>query len=368
MEVTLALVGFGNAGRAFVQLLLEKRRELLSKYALTFRVTGITTKSHGSAINPKGIDCRKALRRVETGKSIEELHVGIPVRDAMDFIRRRPSQILFEITTLNPWSGLPAIEHVRSALRKGMHVVTANKGPVALAYRELSKLAREKKLAFRFEGTVLDGAPVFNLVEKTLPGTRILGFHGILNSTCNLVLSEMEKGKSRDGALEKARAMGVAEADASHDIEGWDTATKTAVLANVLLGANIRPVEVSRMGIDAVRPQDVQRALRQGKALRLIGRGSPQRSKSDGQSRAGAARAKRSHVHCGRNHQRPRDPNGHHEGADVGGERPRRRANRLRAALRLARHCHRPVSLDRVNTWIGPPGSRSGDNGRRDHR
>ena len=273
MEVSLALVGFGNAGRAFVQLLLEKRRELLSKYALTFRVTGIATRSHGSAIDPKGLDCRKAMRRVEAGKSIEELHVGIRVRDAMDFIRRRPSQILFEITTLNPWSGLPAIDHVRTALWKGMHVVTANKGPVALAYRELSKLAREKKLAFRFEGTVLDGTPVFNLVEKTLPGTRILGFHGILNSTCNVVLSEMEKGKSRDGALEKARAMGVAEADTSHDIEGWDTATKTAILANVLLGANIRPVEVSRMGIDAVRPQDVQRALRQGKSLRLIGRG-----------------------------------------------------------------------------------------------
>ena len=273
MEVTLALVGFGNAGRAFVRLLLEKQKDLLSKYDLTFRVTGIATRSHGSAIDPKGLDGRKALRRVESGKSIEELHVGIPIRGAMDFIRRRPARVLFEITTLNPWSGLPAIDHIQTALRKGMHVVTANKGPVALAYRELEKLAREKKLAFRFEGTVLDGTPVFNLVEKTLPGTRILGFRGILNSTCNLVLSEMERGKSREGALEKARAMGVTEADTSHDIEGWDTATKTAVLANVLLGANIRPVEVSRMGIDAVRPQDVQRALRQGKALRLIGRG-----------------------------------------------------------------------------------------------
>ena len=225
-----------------------------------------------------------------------------------------------------------------------MHVVTANKGPVALAYRELSKLAREKKLAFRFEGTVLDGAPVFNLVEKTLPGARILGFHGILNSTCNLVLSEMEKGKNRDGALEKARAIGVAEADASHDIEGWDTATKTAVLANVLLGANIRPVEVSRMGIDAVRPQDVQRALRQGKSLRLIGRGHRKGRKVT--TRVAPELLERS------------DPMSTAVGTtnvlaiqtDTMKEltwwrKTPASSNCLRAALRLARHCHRPVSL-----------------------
>jgi homoserine dehydrogenase len=279
MELPLGLIGFGNAGRAFVRLLLAKRQELLTNYGLSFRVTGITTKSHGSAIDPKGLDCKRALQRVEAGKSIADLHVGLAVTDTMDFIRRRPAKILFEVTTLNPWSGLPALDHVRTALQKGIHVVTANKGPVAVAYRELSSLAREKNRAFRFEGTVLDGAPVFNLVEKTLPGTQILGFRGILNSTCNLVLSEMEKGKSRESALKKARAMGVAEADASYDIEGWDAATKTAVLANVLLDADIQPVDVSRMGIGAVRPEDVKRALGKDKVLRLVGRATRRRRK-----------------------------------------------------------------------------------------
>jgi homoserine dehydrogenase len=272
MELTLGLIGFGNAGRAFLRLLLAKRRELFQRYRLSFRITGISTKSHGSAIDPAGIDCRRALRRVEAGQSIADQHVGLPVSDAMDFIRRRPAKIVFEITTLNPWSGLPALDHIRLALQKGLHVVTANKGPVAVAYRELSQLAGEKKRAFRFEGTVLDGVPVFSLVEKTLLGTQIDGFHGILNSTCNLVLSEMERGKSRESALKKARRMGVAEADPTHDIEGWDTVAKTAVLANVLMDADIQPTDVTRMGIGAVRPQDVKRALEQDKVLRLIGR------------------------------------------------------------------------------------------------
>jgi len=274
VELSLGLIGFGNAGQAFVRLLLAKRRELLSRYGLSFRVTGIATRFHGSAIDPNGLDCRKALRRAEARKSIADLHVGIPISDTLDFIRRRPARILCEITTLNPWSGRPALDHIRIALQKGIHVVTANKGPVAIAYRELSQLARKKKLAFRFEGTVLDGTPVFNLVEHTLLGTQILGFHGILNSTSNLILSEMETGKSRESALEKARAMGVAEADASHDIEGWDTATKTVVLANVLLDATLQPADVTRMGIGAVRPEDLKRARQKGKTLRLIGRAS----------------------------------------------------------------------------------------------
>jgi homoserine dehydrogenase len=252
--------------------LAAKRRELASRYQLAFRLTGIATGSHGHAINPAGIDPKRALRRIESGKSIARLHVGDPVLDTLDFIRRRPAQILFEITPLDPIKGQPALDHIRTALEHKIHVITANKGPPALAYRELRELARKQQCHFRFEGTVMDGAPVFNLVEKTLPASRVLGFYGILNATSNFVLTEMEKGRSFRRALKRAQAMGIAEADPSYDIDGWDAAAKTAVLANVLLGVQIRPSRVDRKGIGAVAAEDLEKASRKGRVLRLIAR------------------------------------------------------------------------------------------------
>jgi len=235
-------------------------------------VTGIATATHGFAINPRGLLLPRVLRRIEQGKPLAGLHQGLPVRDTLDFIRRRPAQVLFELTPLNPWTGLPAVDYVRSALEHGLHVITANKGPLAVAYRELRELAAQKGCAFRYESTVLDGAPVFSLVERALPGTRVLGFHGIVNSTCNYILTEMERGVSFKSALKRAQRMGIAEADPSHDVEGWDAAAKTAVLVNVLMGKELRTSEVTRMGIGAVRMNQVREARRKGKALRLVAR------------------------------------------------------------------------------------------------
>jgi homoserine dehydrogenase len=273
-EITLSIAGFGACGRAFVRILLAKRRELATKHDLSFRLTGIATGCHGFAIDHAGIDMRKALRAVEPGHCLDPLHVGPQIRDTLELIRRRPSEVLFEMTPLEPLTGRPAIDHVRTALELGVHVITANKGPVAVAYRKLSRLANAKGCAFRFEGTVMDGTPVFNWVEKTLPGARVTGFHGILNSTSNYILTEMEKGRSFETALKRAQAMGIAEADAGYDIDGWDAAAKVAALANVLLGANTRPSQIKRQGIRAIRSEDLARARRKGKVLRLIARGS----------------------------------------------------------------------------------------------
>jgi homoserine dehydrogenase len=272
LRLSVALLGFGNVGRAFARLLLARGERLLVERKVSFTVTGIATASHGFAIDPQGIDLPRALRGHEAGRSMTKLHRGLPVRDTFDFLRRRPGDVLVEITTLNPWTGLPAVDYIRAGLRRGMHVVTANKGPLAVGYRELTELARRQGCHFRFEGTVLDGVPVFNLVEKTLPGTRVLGFHGIVNSTCNLVLTEMQKGRSMKAALAKARRMGVTEADSSYDIEGWDAAAKTAVLVNVLMGGDIRASEVDRMGVSAVTQRTLGEAARKGKTLKLVAR------------------------------------------------------------------------------------------------
>jgi homoserine dehydrogenase len=158
-------------------------------------------------------------------------------------------------------------------------VVTANKGPVAFALRPLKALAARKRRLFLHEGAVMDGTPVFNLVERCLPGCRILGFRGTLNSTTNLVISRMEEGLTASAAVKEAQALGIAEADPENDLEGWDGAVKGCAIANALMGGATRPSQVERRGISGLSGRDVRRALREGCRLRLVVRGTRQRGR-----------------------------------------------------------------------------------------
>jgi homoserine dehydrogenase len=189
-----------------------------------------------------------------------------------DFLDQSGADVLVELTTLNPMTGEPAISHIRAAFARNMHVVTANKGPIAHAFHELSREAIERKLDLRFESSVMDGAPVFNQFRNNLPGVQVLGITGVLNSTSKLVIEEMEKGGSFEDGLAYARKLGVAEADASYDTEGWDSATKTAALANVLMDARVTPQQVEREGITGWTPDRVQALAREGKSVRLVSR------------------------------------------------------------------------------------------------
>jgi homoserine dehydrogenase len=190
-----------------------------------------------------------------------------------DFIAGVPADALIEITTLDRRRGEPAISHVRQALERGLHVVTANKGPVAFARGRLLALARRRERLFLHEGAVMDGTPVFNLVERCLPGCRVLGFRGTLNSTTNLVLSRMEEGLSARAAVEEAQSLGIAEADPRDDLEGWDAAVKGCALAAGLLGTSVLPSRVRPRGIGALTSAEVRRALREGMRIRLVARG-----------------------------------------------------------------------------------------------
>jgi len=154
-----------------------------------------------------------------------------------------------------------------------MHVVTANKGPIAHAYAGLVEDARRAGVEFRFESTVMDGAPVFNLVRNTLPGCKVRGFTGVLNSTTNVVIETMRAGRTLAEGIEEARRLGITEADASYDIDGWDAAAKTAALANVLLDARVTPLDVERRGIARLTPEKVHALKEQGKTVRLVSRG-----------------------------------------------------------------------------------------------
>ena len=269
----LALLGFGSVGRRFAERLLGDYGRILRRLGVEPRVTGIATARHGAAVDPRGLPLRRALSLAAGGSGLGELDRWGGFASTADFVGRVPAEVLFELTPLEPRSGQPAIRHVRLALRRGLHVVTANKGPVAFALAALQALARRQGARFLHEGAVMDGAPVFNLVARCLPGVRVLSFRGALNSTTTRILTRMEQGLDPQAALREAQAAGVAEADPSNDLEGWDAAVKGCAVANSLMGARLRPSQVRRAGIGGIGLEDVQRALASGGRFRLVVRG-----------------------------------------------------------------------------------------------
>jgi homoserine dehydrogenase len=265
----LALLGFGNVGRALARLLKWKEAELQSRYDITFRVTGIATGRHGAAVDPAGLDYIEAAELVEAGQSLAVLS-RTPIGDNSDFLRACAADVMFENTPVNLATGQPAIDHLHLALELGMHAITANKGPVVHAYRELSEFARNKHKKFLFESTVMDGAPIFSLFRSALPAAQLLGLRGILNSTTNLILGRMEGGESFDEAVRYAQAVGLAETDPAADVDGWDAAIKVAALVSVLMDIPFTPQQVDRTGIRGITPAMIADARAQGKRWKLV--------------------------------------------------------------------------------------------------
>ncbi len=267
----LALLGFGNVGQALANLLLDKQEELGSLYDLTFTITGIATGSHGAALDPGGIDVVRAIRLIREGSSLESISTTKETpANALDFIRRCEAQVLFENTPVNYEDGQPAIKHLELALQRGMHAITANKGPVVHAYQQLTELAKSIDRKFFFESTVMDGAPIFSLFRDALPGAQLCAFKGILNSTTNLILTRMEGGEGFDQAVAYAQEIGIAETDPSGDVDGWDAAIKVAAIVTVLMGIPLNPSEVERTGIREISATDIQLAEEQGLRWKLV--------------------------------------------------------------------------------------------------
>ncbi|HET7218960.1 MAG TPA: hypothetical protein VFJ02_12980 [Vicinamibacterales bacterium] len=278
MLADIALVGFGNVARRFVRLVHERQDALVRDHDLEVRIVGIATLRHDAVQDATGIDAIRAAAIVEAGGSLSELAVHPsttrePSSGAViDALGRSaaPLRALVETTTLDIRAGQPAIAHVRRAIAAGCHVVTANKGPAAFAYRELSRFADARRLSFLFEGAVMDGIPVFNFVRETLPGVSIEGFRGVVNSTTNHILTALEDGEEFAAALAHMQAEGIAEADPSLDVQGWDAAAKAAALANVFLDAGITPHDVSRSGVGPETAGPARAAKARGRRLRLV--------------------------------------------------------------------------------------------------
>ncbi|QHI71182.1 homoserine dehydrogenase [Aminipila terrae] len=275
----LALLGFGNAGRTFAKILEDKKQEIRENMESDILVTGITTGSRGSLYNPEGIDLKKAWSDLEKQGSFDRNGNDYSQMTSMELVESGEYDVIVEMTPLNIFTGQPATDHLRKAMERGKHAVTANKGPIAWHYKELKNLAEKMNVQFYYETTVMDGTPIFNLKDETLKFCKVTEVSGILNTTTNYVLEELAKGKNYDDVIAEGKKIGFVEADPSMDIEGWDAAAKITALLNVLMEADITPKDVDRTGIEKITIEDIKEADQQGKIIKLLCKGTMKEGK-----------------------------------------------------------------------------------------
>lgn len=273
-KIKLLLLGFGNAGQAFAKLLLTKREQIADQFNCEVEVVAIITRSRGSLVDSNGLDLEKACLDIQSTGKFDESCEAFTSISSMDAAKQIDYDILLELTPLEIFTGQPAINHIKVAFERVKDVITANKGPIAWAFKELQETAEKKGCLFFYETTVMDGTPIFNLVQQTLKMCKVTEINGILNTTTNFVLEEMAKGKEYETIITEGKRRGFIEADPAMDIEGWDAAAKVTALLNVLMNANITPKDIDRTGIENITAEDIKAADERGCVIKLICTGS----------------------------------------------------------------------------------------------
>ena len=262
-DLRLCLLGFGSVAREFCKL-LDAQERALAAMGRRVLVTAVGTR-HGSLLVPDGMTPAAVLASVGDGPAPPQA-----ARPAPDLLTASGADVLIELTVMEKDHAPLATGHIENAFALGLDVVTANKGPIAWNWRRIHELALTHGRRIRFESTVMDGLPVFSLLEFALPQCRLLGFEAVFNSTTNSILEAMGRGGDLDDALAEARRAGIAEADPDHDIDGWDAACKAAALANVAMDAGITPAGIDRQSLRDVPPELVSEARSAGRRLRLV--------------------------------------------------------------------------------------------------
>ena len=268
----LLFIGFGTVGQGLAELLVRKKEVLSNTYGFNIQVVGIADKIKGSVTNPEGINLPDVLEKVSGGGDLSDLPASKFEGDALDMIQQVEADVMFEATYTDIETGEPATSHIRKAMERGMHVVTTNKGPVALHYKELKELAEEKGVRFLFEGTVMSGTPLINFIRENLAGCDIQEIKGILNGTTNYILTRMEEGISYEPALKKAQELGYAEAVPDADVLGWDALAKVTILAKYVFEADGKPFDYPCEGITGITATSITEAKYRNKRFKLIGK------------------------------------------------------------------------------------------------
>ncbi|RLD56265.1 MAG: homoserine dehydrogenase [Bacteroidetes bacterium] len=268
MKHKIGLLGFGTVGKGISEILRDKKEFLNTKYGYEYDIVAVADFAFGNVYNPDGLDIPLML---EQAGNKEKFTKDLTDMETLDLIKNSNVTVWCELTYTDLNTGGPAIDHVKTALSAGKHIVTSNKGPAALLYPEMKKLADENGVKFMIEGTVCAGTPVINLTDGPLAGCKISKISGILNGTTNYMLSEMEKGMSYDEVLKIAQELGYAEADPTGDVEGYDARGKVTILANIVMDAGIKISDVPCQGITKITPEDIDFAKKQGKRWKLLG-------------------------------------------------------------------------------------------------
>ena len=269
-QIRLSLVGFGVVGQGFAELLMTKHDLLKQQYGVDISLVGVANARHGFVYRQDGLHIPSLLELAAKKGPLTDYPRITHWDSALEGLQASSADILVEVTPTNLRDAEPGMSHIRVALSKGMHVVTANKGPAALAATELISLARQHGVQLRMESTVMAGTPVISTIREGMAGARIFAIRGILNGTTNYILSAMTEGRDYVEGLADAQSKGYAETDPTADVEGYDAVAKTLILAALVFGHTLKPEQVVREGITAITREQIQSVNDQDKRMKLI--------------------------------------------------------------------------------------------------
>jgi len=265
----IILCGFGVVGQSFVKLLESRSEDLYARYGLKPRIVGVFDRN-GSAIDPSGLDTNRLIDVKKKYGSVNRYSDTENNTSGTEIINNLEAEVLIETTESNYKDAEPGMTHIIDAMKRGMHVISVNKGPLALAFPSLMEIAEYNHVLFRFSGTVGGGTPILDFAKNSLRGERIVSFDGILNGTTNYILTNMTNGMSFNNALDDAKQKGYVEADESLDLDGLDAAAKLVILANWIMGMKVTMPDIKMTGIRKIDDSDIKHAAEKNCAIKLI--------------------------------------------------------------------------------------------------
>ena len=265
----IILCGFGVVGQSLVKLFDSRAEDLYAKYGLKPRVVGVFD-SKGSAVDQSGLNFNKLIDTKKKFGTVKNYADTKNTMSGTDMLKNVEADVLIETTASNYKDAEPGMTHITTAMKKGMHVISVNKGPLALAFPSLLELATYNQVMFKFSGTVGGGTPILDYAKNSLSGERITSFAGILNGTTNYILTNMGTGVSYEDALKDAKDKGYVEADEALDLDGLDAAAKLVILANWIMGMKVTLPDINCTGIRKITSEDIKKAAKNNCAIKLI--------------------------------------------------------------------------------------------------